>query len=159
MGLPVPRVLCYGQRGPDERKTILMTKIPGKTLLEVYESYSDEELDIIMSEVAACLEKMRTFASPHGTAICGLDGECIENMTLPMRKYDRRENPREFHESLTTWNPRLDELKGAVRKLEDKEYRIVFGHGDLAPWNIMVKDGHLSGIIDWEYGGWWVFAL
>lgn len=52
-------------------------------------------------------------------------------MVLPECKYDRKENPREFHQSLTTWRDTdgfldLEELKKSVRKLEDKEYRIVF---------------------------------
>ncbi|KAF9065849.1 kinase-like domain-containing protein, partial [Rhodocollybia butyracea] len=33
----------------------------------------------------------------------------------------------------------------------------VFSHGDLVPENILVHDGHISGIIDWEYAGWYPY--
>ncbi|BGP34224.1 hypothetical protein JCM10296v2_006039 [Rhodotorula toruloides] len=33
--------------------------------------------------------------------------------------------------------------------------RIVLTHGDLQPCNILVRDGHLAALIDWELAGWW----
>ncbi|BGP64741.1 hypothetical protein NBRC10512v2_006106 [Rhodotorula toruloides] len=33
--------------------------------------------------------------------------------------------------------------------------RIVLTHGDLQPRNILVRDGHLAALIDWELAGWW----
>lgn len=33
--------------------------------------------------------------------------------------------------------------------------RIVLTHGDLLPRNILVRDGHLAAIVDWELAGWW----
>ncbi|KAE8155349.1 kinase-like domain-containing protein [Aspergillus avenaceus] len=32
---------------------------------------------------------------------------------------------------------------------------ILFTHGDLRPQNIMVKDGNVTGILDWELSGWY----
>jgi len=32
---------------------------------------------------------------------------------------------------------------------------ILFTHGDLNPRNILVEEGHVSGIIDWEQSGWY----
>jgi thiamine kinase-like enzyme len=36
-----------------------------------------------------------------------------------------------------------------------EDHRIVFTHGDLALHNIIVKDGHVNAIIDWEFSGWY----
>ena len=33
----------------------------------------------------------------------------------------------------------------------------VFSHGDLQPSNIMVRDGHVAGIIDWAEAGWYPY--
>ncbi len=159
MGLPVPRILGYSDKGAENLPTILMTKVPGQPLSDVYDSYSEEELNVIMAEVGACLDRMHAFASPHGAAICGLKGDYIENSMLPLCKYARTENPVEFHKSINLWhaNPKtknFDHLVGLAKQLEGKDCQVVFGHGDLSPWNIMVKDGHLTGIIDWEYAGW-----
>lgn len=42
------------------------------------------------------------------------------------------------------------------------KHNIVFSHGDFRPANIIVKDGHVAAIVDWEQGGWypeyWDFA-
>lgn len=46
--------------------------------------------------------------------------------------------------------------------LNSRKHDIVFTHGDLRPANIIVKNGRLAAIIDWEMGGWypsyWEFA-
>jgi len=34
-------------------------------------------------------------------------------------------------------------------------HRILFTHGDLKPHNILVKDGHITGFLDWESAGWY----
>ncbi|POR32750.1 Putative phosphotransferase enzyme family protein [Tolypocladium paradoxum] len=45
------------------------------------------------------------------------------------------------------------------------EYPIVFTHGDIAARNIMVRDGRIVALLDWEFAGWYpeyweyVFAL
>ncbi|GLB14244.1 hypothetical protein AtubIFM61612_001669 [Aspergillus tubingensis] len=35
-----------------------------------------------------------------------------------------------------------------------KRHNIVFTHGDFRHPNIMVKDGNVTGIVDWEFSGW-----
>ena len=41
------------------------------------------------------------------------------------------------------------------KSLEAHEHEIKFTHGDLHFSNIMINDGHISGIIDWEFAGWY----
>jgi len=36
-----------------------------------------------------------------------------------------------------------------------EKYSVKFAHADLCPTNIMVKDGHIAGIIDREFAGWY----
>lgn len=46
--------------------------------------------------------------------------------------------------------------------IDARKHGIVFTHGDLRPANIIVKDGRVTAIIDWEMAGWypdyWEFA-
>jgi aminoglycoside phosphotransferase (APT) family kinase protein len=46
--------------------------------------------------------------------------------------------------------------------MNSHKHTIVFSHGDLRPPNIIVRDGHVAAILDWELGGWypeyWEFA-
>lgn len=39
--------------------------------------------------------------------------------------------------------------------LDAHKHGIVFTHGDLRPRNIIVKDGHVTAIIDWEMARWY----
>lgn len=60
---------------------------------------------------------------------------------------------RQLHDSSAGFQPPADarwqpwflrELGGTGR---------VFGHGDVAPWNVVTRDGLPVGLIDWEYAG------
>lgn len=39
--------------------------------------------------------------------------------------------------------------------LSQNRHQILFTHGDLRLQNIMVKDGCVSGVLDWEFSGWY----
>jgi aminoglycoside phosphotransferase (APT) family kinase protein len=39
--------------------------------------------------------------------------------------------------------------------LNSHKHSIMFTHGDFRPANIIVKDGHIAGTIDWELAGWY----
>jgi aminoglycoside phosphotransferase (APT) family kinase protein len=39
--------------------------------------------------------------------------------------------------------------------LFQRQHSINFTHGDFRPANIIVKNGKLSGIVDWEMSGWY----
>jgi Phosphotransferase enzyme family len=39
--------------------------------------------------------------------------------------------------------------------LHKNDHQILFSHGYLAFHNIIVRDEHVSAIIDWEYAGWY----
>ena len=34
-------------------------------------------------------------------------------------------------------------------------HRVRFTHGDLTPRNIIIKDGKIQAIVDWEFAGWY----
>lgn len=54
--------------------------------------------------------------------------------------------------SLEGWETR-DEIVALVHGRADS-YATRFTHADLSPSNIMVKDGKITAIIDWEFAGW-----
>ncbi|PBK70224.1 hypothetical protein ARMSODRAFT_956298 [Armillaria solidipes] len=67
MGIPAPRFISYGEHFPNtssRQGSILMTRIPGKTLQDVIESLSPEELHVIMQELAGLLDRMRSYSNP-----------------------------------------------------------------------------------------------
>jgi Ser/Thr protein kinase RdoA (MazF antagonist) len=54
-------------------------------------------------------------------------------------------------------NPLLGSFIEFTRRLyrETSGNDIVFTHGDLDPRNILVENGRVSGIVDWEQAGWY----
>ncbi|KAJ3566533.1 hypothetical protein NP233_g6939 [Leucocoprinus birnbaumii] len=149
MGIPVPRIICYTEKDP---------KFGG-----------DEELFAIIDEVGDCLHKIRRFSSPYGDAVCGPDGQHIYTRAMPDLNWRRCESPEDYHDDMLSSLRRrrlqdnYPEHYARVLKLKERSYTTVFGHGDLHLGNIMAQNGRLTGIIDWEGGGWypeyWDFVL
>lgn len=49
----------------------------------------------------------------------------------------------------------VEEVKELIRLQRGKEdVPLVFTHGDLSSFNVMVKKRKVTGIIDWETAGW-----
>ncbi|PLB47592.1 hypothetical protein P170DRAFT_456429 [Aspergillus steynii IBT 23096] len=42
-----------------------------------------------------------------------------------------------------------------VTKCHSRHYQSCFTHADIAPRNIMVDNGKVSAIVDWQFGGWY----
>jgi len=51
----------------------------------------------------------------------------------------------------TTPSPIRDALSQQLRN----DHRIVFSHGELAQHNILVQNGRINGLLDWENAGWY----
>jgi hypothetical protein len=43
----------------------------------------------------------------------------------------------------------------AIHVKPDGAYKLTFTHADIAPRNMRVKDGKITGIIVWEFAGWY----
>jgi hypothetical protein len=39
--------------------------------------------------------------------------------------------------------------------LSSMPHKILFTHRDLSPMSVIVKEGIIVGIVDWEYAGWY----
>ena len=69
-------------------------------------------------------------------------------------------NQTEFKEALLSrvsnhFEYRLPGLRRLAEPVFAKTHRIYFTHGDLHQDNILVKDGRLAAVLDWENAGWY----
>ena len=68
-------------------------------------------------------------------------------------------------QNIYTSNAPLPSLFRFNKELEPHRHDIVFAHGRLSFRSIMIQDGHISSIMEWEYAGWlpsywdWICAL
>ena len=167
-GFPCPKVISVGEHPRPSiwsppPVSILMTRIPGDTLDEVYDSLGPTERSMIFAEISTMLETMRAWTNPWGQRICSISGGPIRSIRVPNHRVEPCESEKEFHSYLlSAASPHSfqtsEEFNTALelaKKLDDNHHRIVFTHGDLATHNIMVDGGHVSGFIDWECAGWY----
>ena len=161
IGIPAPRFLQFGDHGATG--SILMTRIPGKPLDEAYESLSPNEMQTITQELVECINLMRSFRSPWGARVCSDSGGPVSGSRIPGGRLEPCHDEYAFHSAYLEYadpqfwyyeTPSFENNLTTANTLLTMTHTMVFTHGDLMPHNIMIHDGHISGIIDWECAGW-----
>ncbi|KAH9926398.1 kinase-like domain-containing protein [Fomitopsis serialis] len=163
--IPVPRVLDTFQDSRGDT-LIVMTRLPGVP----FGLHFDIE-DLTLAEAAAFEATLREWLSQlrmlpaSSEAVCAFDGSACRAMSV---KQDHDFGPfptqHEFHDFLYKQVPRRfhEDLRKKAAASHSKPHRIVLTHGDLHPNNILIHNGRLSGVIDWECAGWfpeyWEYA-
>jgi len=164
-GFPVPRVICYGEHldSPHAPISIIMTKMQGSELGQVYKSLNPGEKDTIMSELKLYMDVMRSWTNPWGrTRICSVSGTAIRSLRVQQHIMGPFDNEQQLNEYLIrgTFNEgyqsasKFEEAVAKAKEGLEIPHKIVFTHGDLMDHNILVHNGHLSAILDWEAAGW-----
>lgn len=167
-GFPAPKFLCVGDHPetPHAPTSILMTRILGQELGDVYESLTEEERESVRVELQTYMDVMRKWTNPWGhEQICSISGGPIRSIRVPQHWIGPCGNEREFNESLI---PAAFYYKEGYKSLEDYErilakakemqslsHPVVFTHGHLKHHNLMVDKGKLTRFIDWESAGWY----
>lgn len=162
-GIPVPKVLCYGEHvGTWRPISILMTRLPGWELINSSEPLVLEDEGPWVDELQQCLDAMRTWKNPFGDRICSTIGTAISTQRVPNHGMGPVENEDELHEYLLRpasqhgFKSKEDnEIPSQRLEIFTMPHRVVFTRGDFKAHNILVDDdGHLSGFLDWECAGW-----
>ena len=157
--IPVPRwVRCWQESG---RALLFMERLPGQPLQEAQlrRVLDEDTVAIIKDEIVGYLGQLRKLQAPKPGSP---DGHQIRS--LPFRRQDTKirwllppthEEAKEdwYQKSLSGVGPshlsKLNELKLNFPASEP----YTFTHGYLNGSNVMVYEGRVSGIIDWELSG------
>ncbi|KII85420.1 hypothetical protein PLICRDRAFT_178495 [Plicaturopsis crispa FD-325 SS-3] len=145
-----------------------MTPLPGVHLTHAWDTLSAAQKDGIRKQLEGYLRIMRRARSP--SRICSLSGGPIFSPRVPLNIIGPYDTEEEFHRRrrllevaspIGFSGPSYEDtlaLAGSMRH----DHETVFTHGDLMHWNILVHNGRISGIIDWETAGWlpdyWEYA-
>ncbi|KAJ3476769.1 hypothetical protein NLI96_g10933 [Meripilus lineatus] len=177
MGIPAPRAYSFGTLEEPIGKgkaipSIVMTRISGVTLGSL--DVSQLNTNVFLDDLAKIFARMRSFGSPFGDAVCGIDGGPILGTLIPLSPLPATPNEAAFQQQFRTmaqWKFTSDDEDHRTCAAVTEEFfslpthAIVFTHGDLIQHNIMVdpKSGHITGIIDWESAAWmpdyWEFSI
>ncbi|EJF61061.1 hypothetical protein DICSQDRAFT_106729 [Dichomitus squalens LYAD-421 SS1] len=166
MGVPAPRFISFAEPPSGHvfsgsmlspMPSLLMTRLPGIEL----DAFSNEDIDfdLVKDDLVRILTLMRSFSSPWGASICGVDGGPVAGPLIPLSQLPASTDEAAFYQQIRYIGNFAAKDKKDVAPAEQlfahPTHAVVFTHGDLNPHNIMVgPDGHVCGIFDWESAGW-----
>lgn len=167
--MPVPRVLKTVIPEPDDESgygVIFMQYIDGTTLEESWPTCSDEDRARISGQLKGYMDQLR---GVDGAFIGSVDGSVCNDQLFSNRKhpYGPYKDEAAFRagiaQSLRACEANaFTEVVVAMINAMPKSERAVLTHGDLGPRNILIKDGNVVAILDWEMAGfypeYWEYA-
>jgi aminoglycoside phosphotransferase len=154
-GIPAPRVL-EANTTPDGQY-IRMSYIRGQSLDTLWPSMSVDQKKDIAGQLRIIVEKMRSVAPP-ANLIGACDGTEIRDTRVHFTYHSPPcRDEKAFNEYLSSalleHTPPLVR-EAFIRRLRT-DHRVVLSHCDLTPRNILVQDGKIQGLVDWEDSGWY----
>ncbi|KAH7360186.1 kinase-like domain-containing protein [Rhexocercosporidium sp. MPI-PUGE-AT-0058] len=165
--IPVPKVHCSFLH--KNRAYILMERIQGETLAAAWRHLSKESLQKIFLQLKSMIKELRALQPPLKTGVESCVGGSLYESRLPngTPRFGPFKTIQEFHRWLRDG---LDEntrpgdhvsdedataIKAMIVKQDGPWPAPIFTHGDLNPFNILVRGDQIVGIIDWEFSGWY----
>lgn len=143
-------------------------RIPGEPLSNAWPRLSTDEKERIAKQTAEYLQQLRKLQSDRIQSLGG--GPVFDNFLF--KNKDKVSNLP--HGPLTSDDALWDDMERGFKETVPEAVRrrlrqcmppaapYTFTHGDLTNVNIMVENGSLTGIIDWERSGyfpvWWEYV-
>jgi aminoglycoside phosphotransferase (APT) family kinase protein len=159
--IPVVQEMKYWRDGNSH--FFLMRRMPGESLQDAWPRLSIDEKKMYACEVIEYIAELRKHkaASPQTVEGALVRDTLLGSSRTSMMVIEDKETwwarvVQGFPDSNPAW---LEKYK---LRYPRQPTQYVLTHGDLSPGNIMIHDGHVSGIIDWEHAGyfpdWWEHA-
>jgi aminoglycoside phosphotransferase (APT) family kinase protein len=155
--IPVPKVFkVYKQEGSD-REDVVMGYVGGQTLEEAWPKMTKVLKQAVVKELAGYIEQMRKLVPPRDGFVGSVSHGTGYDHRFGGDRFGPFNNMKDFHtyilrhDSLDAWREERDVVQVHSRP---NSYASKFTHGDLVPSNVIVKDGKIAAIIDWETAGW-----
>ncbi|OQR98808.1 hypothetical protein ACHHYP_20343 [Achlya hypogyna] len=172
LGIPVPKLVAYNEASDTELhvRWMLMQKMPGALLEDVWATASDDMRTVIAHQLRDILAALQTprleriggwvFDVDGTTPVIGpyFDGALgpyeTEKAWLEAR-FSSQVNRTMSVDALAPLRPFVPIATVVIEQYlaEMTPAPIVFFHGDFAFRNILVNDGAVTGILDWEWCG------
>ncbi|KAI0755543.1 kinase-like domain-containing protein [Fomes fomentarius] len=158
LDIPIPKLIfsCV-YRGTTYT---VMTRVPGRNMHAIANDITPDVIQTIASEVSTVLNKLDTLRQAPSDAGKVMMSASGHNLPDPVFFFEERSGP--YISLIELW-VHCGEYSSIDKMQDDVDVRtldimaadpIRYVHPDLRCYNIIVRDGHLSGIIDWEDSGW-----
>jgi aminoglycoside phosphotransferase (APT) family kinase protein len=154
--IPVPEVHNAYIDSASGHVRIVMEFIEGDSLEDMWDQYNANEKDQIIQQLHDMFAQLRNV---KGTFIGSVDKSACEDPIFDedLGAYGPYEDEASFNQGIITalkntspsgWTNTVCALIGALGA-----HDIVLTHGDIAPRNIIVRDGNIVAVLDWELAG------
>jgi hypothetical protein len=155
--IPVPRVFkVVDWLG---RTVIFMEFIDARMLITTWLKMPSNERMDIMLQSKGYLAQLRNLKPPHPGRVEAVDGTGCFDVREMSDRFGPFATVAEFHQyhgySSIRNSPNWTKYQPHFEKCDGRSYRTVFSHCDIGPHNILVKEGRIVAIIDWEFAGWY----
>ncbi|KAF2124869.1 kinase-like protein [Dothidotthia symphoricarpi CBS 119687] len=174
-GLCVPiskhKIVKAGHRTHLTEAYIVMERIQGDVLPKAWKGLSEESLEGIFTQLRKIFQELRALTPPPGmTGVESCVGGSLYDSRIPRGKprFGPFKTIQDFHFWLRhDFKP--DDLKRREEDQDSHDLRDMmskqdgswplpkFSHGDLNPFNVIVRGGNVVGVIDWEFAGWYPY--
>ncbi|KAI5357208.1 Putative aminoglycoside phosphotransferase, protein kinase-like domain superfamily [Septoria linicola] len=153
--IPIPKVHdAYVQK--DGCGVIIMEHIDGITLDQAWPHYDHAQKQSVLTQLKSYMMELRSITS---NVISSIDGEpcCDQFFATDSLQYGPYSDQDAFNEGLVFVlghrgdHPWFRMISRLIRSIRSND--IVLTHNDLSPSNILVRDGMVVGILDWEMCG------
>jgi aminoglycoside phosphotransferase (APT) family kinase protein len=154
--IPVPRIQDVFII---EHKTyIVMDYINASELTYAAKTLSPEQQGGICSQLKQYIAQMRAL-KPSNPRVEAADGSGLFDIRLTSDPFPSFASVEEFHARLghefVLKSPKHRHMWSHFEVVSQRQYHTTFTHSDIAPRNILIKDGKIAAIVDWESAGWY----
>lgn len=154
--IPVPRILDVIES--TEGFFVLMTCLPGVPSAEVVPRMNQSACEILQNDIHNALLQLRSLPIPPSVTISNfIGGGSLQHRIASSAPIGPFSTVKELHDLILShvWGDHRNQvLETANRISYSKCHRVCFTHGDLRPWNVLVHNGRLSGLVDFGSSGW-----
>ncbi|KAF5252519.1 hypothetical protein FANTH_2413 [Fusarium anthophilum] len=153
--VPVPRPLDLVSDA--DASYLLTTTMPGHRLGSYMDVLSDDDLDIFTRDMQKYMAQLRS-VSRQGDQRHAISnaagGPCYDYRIVACRDYDKERG--DFFGPFTDEEAFNDTLRTPALPgvFHSTGHDIVFTHSGINMRNILMHNGRISGIVDWENSGW-----
>ena len=144
--IPVPEVFWLEASGDVlGRPFFIMGRIPGETMFAYAQKHPESLPDLRRQLVEVIIDLHQLDWRALGLGILGVPENLHDNIENEIDRWKR-----ELDKSMLFPYPFLDEIHRYLRNNIPDAQDIAFCHCDIQPANILVENGRISGVLDWE---------
>ncbi|KFY87516.1 hypothetical protein V498_07143 [Pseudogymnoascus sp. VKM F-4517 (FW-2822)] len=149
--IPAPRIVDTGEYR--DKKYLVMSCLPGQMLGDVLHLMSYEERDRFADRLAECVEQIRPIPNSTPYLLCDTLGGPLSDHRIPDTSGGPFNTEEDFNDHLTSHMGCTAAAFFGGQTSYPQNHSICFTHSDFHRTNLLVDQGQLSGIIDWECAG------